>query len=87
VTQFNLSANVLIRNRLHATLRILSPDSKFADRFNIHIIVRNNYLNTDMCNSESSQSSESRAQSADSSKTYNKPKALSIVTYTEQSLG
>jgi len=40
---------------------------KFADWFDT--FVENNYINTDLCKSESSQSHQSRAQSANSSKT------------------
>jgi len=37
------------------------------------------YFNIDMCKFESSQKDESRAQSADSSKAYRKPRALNCI--------
>ena len=41
--------------------------------------VVSSYLNTDMCNFESSQKDESRAQSADSSKAYSTPTAFDLI--------
>jgi len=40
-------------------------------------------LNTDMCKTESSQKDEGRAQSADSSKAYRKPKLIVVDTESE----
>ena len=42
----------------------------------IDSLLESSYLNTDSCKFESSQKDESRAQSADSSKTYSKPRAF-----------
>jgi len=38
--------------------------------------MESSYLNTDMCRFESSQNDKSRAQSADSTKAYSKPRAI-----------
>jgi len=48
---------------------------KFADGFKPVTFAESSSLNTDMCMFESSQSEESRAQSANSSKACSKPRA------------
>jgi len=61
---------LLLRHRKHivvlSRMQATSP----------HSPVELSYWNTDMCKFESSQKYESRAQSADSSKAFSKPRAL-----------
>jgi len=52
--------------------------NKFADGFKPVTFVESSYLDIDMCKFESSQKDESKAQSADSSKAFSKPRALNF---------
>jgi len=49
---------------------------KFTDGYKLFTCLETSYLNTDMSKFESSQQDESRAQSADSSKAYSRPRAF-----------
>jgi len=69
-------------NRFHATLRIISPLHLIQKDFSIDSLLishaESSSLNTDMCNFESPQKDESRAQSPDFPKAYRKSTALRL---------
>jgi len=75
----NLSANFLIGNRFHVTLRFFSPIVFFKyylNGFKPPTFVAFCYLNIDMYKFELSQKDEIRPYLADSSKGYSKPRAF-----------
>ena len=59
-----------------------SPEISYADVFTYVVLVENSYGNIDMFTFEPSQSEERRADLADSSKAFNKPKAFNITLKT-----